>query len=180
MDAFKRLDRLKQRIKELKDGKVIDANHINVLLSEARQSEFDREWQHQKQLRKKKKPAGLNSGWKTKREIRLELLRATLAELEDNLVAELEKEQEAKQVRAAQVFMNAYCAAEEEGKNAWAAASAALQRNGFDREDVLIRCAREMRDMEVREMEELLIERFKATMTEEELEQQRMREEMER
>ena len=178
MDTIERLGRLQQRIRELEAGKVIDANHINVLLSKARQSEFDREWQHQKQLRKVKKPAALNFGWKTKREIRLELLRTTLAELQDSLVAELEKEQKARQVRAARVFMDAYSSAADEGKNAWAAANAALQRNGFEREDVLRRCGRGMRDVEVREMEELLIERFKAMLTQEEREQLRMLEEM--
>ncbi|MFC1779103.1 hypothetical protein ACFLZU_02010 [Thermodesulfobacteriota bacterium] len=177
MDAIKRLGRLQQRIKELEDGKTIDANHINVLLSEERQSEFDREWQHQKQLRKIKKPAALNSGWKTKREIRLELLRTTLAELQDNIVPDLEQEQKAKQVRAARVFMDAYSAAAEEGKNARAAANAALQRNGFEREDILRRRGCGMRDVEVLEMEELLIERFKATLTQEELDQLRMLEE---
>lgn len=180
MKAFERLNRLQQRIRELEAGKTIDANHINVLLSEERQSEFDREWQHQKQLRKKKKPAGLNSGWKTKREIRLELLRTTLAELEDNLVTELEKEQEVKQVQAARVFMDAYLAAKEKGKNALAAANAALQRKGFEREDALRRSGRKMRDVEVRKMEELLIKRHKAMLTEEELEQLRMLEEMDR
>ena len=294
MDTIERLDRLQQRIRELEAGKAIDANHINVLLSKARQSEFDREWQHQKQLRKVKKPAALNYyealhrqaaalmsrcktavmttepersalarlqskclaslhkthaeiravigkqpeltkwldrcladavagvvlldsrteeallenntalkaayeqlpilvgsrsadarvtieqrfGWKAKREIRLELLRTTLAELQDRLVDELEKEQKTRQVRAARVFMDAYFAAAKEGKNTWAAANAALQRNGFEREDVLRRCGRGMRDVEVREMEELLIERFKAMLTQEELEQLRMLEEM--
>lgn len=293
MDAIERLGRLQQRIRELEAGKVIDANHINVLLSEARQSEFDREWQHQKQLRKVKKPAALNHyealhrqaaalmsrcktavitsepersvlaklqskclaslhkthaeiravigkqpeltkwldrclagavagvvllesrteeallennttlkavyeqlpilvgsrsadarvtieqhfGWKSKREIRLELLRTTLAESEDSLLAELEKEQQASQVRAARVFMDAYSAAAKEGKNAWAAANAALQRNGFKREDVSRRGGRGMRDVEVREMEEQLIESIKATLTQEELEQLRMLEE---
>ena len=61
MKTIKQLDRLQQRIRELEACNAIDANHINVLLSEARQSEFDREWQHQKQLRKVKKPAALPS-----------------------------------------------------------------------------------------------------------------------
>jgi hypothetical protein len=61
MKATERLGRLQQRISELEAGKEIDANHINVLLSKARQSELDREWQHQKQLRKVKKPAALPS-----------------------------------------------------------------------------------------------------------------------
>ena len=108
----------------------------------------------------------------------MELLRTTLAELQDSLVAELEKEQKARQVRAARLFMDAYSAAAKEGKNAWTAANAALQRNGFEREDVLRRCGRGMRNVEVREMEELLIERFNAMLTQEELEQLRMLGEM--
>ena len=106
---------LSSALRSWKLVRTIDADRINALLSEARQKEFDKEWQHQKQLRKKKKPAGLNSGWKTKREIRLELLRTTLAELENNLVPELEKKQQARQVRAARVFMEAYSAAAEKG-----------------------------------------------------------------
>lgn len=57
MNAFERLERLEQRIAELRAGVEVDAKHINVLLSPAQQCEFDMEWQRQQTLRKAKKPA---------------------------------------------------------------------------------------------------------------------------
>ena len=55
-------------------------------------------------------------GWKTKRDIRLELLRKTLAELEAGLEAELEREQREREVRATRVFMDAFVAAKDTDK----------------------------------------------------------------
>ena len=111
-------------------------------------------------------------GWQTKRDIRLRLLRETLAELNDNLLAELEREQYKREVRAARVFMDAYVAAAKEGKNAMAAANAALQTNGFRRIDVQHSRGMNKRDSEVREMEEALLKQIEAAMTDEEREQQ--------
>jgi hypothetical protein len=110
-------------------------------------------------------------GWQTKRDIRLRLLRETLAELNDNLLAELEREQFKREVRAARVFMDAYVAAAKDGRNAMAEANAALQRNGFRRLDVQYSRGMNKRDREVREMEAALLKRFEAAMTDEEREQ---------
>jgi hypothetical protein len=61
MVTIERMGRLQQRIAELAAGADIDAGHINVLLSQARQREFDSEWQQQQALRKQTKPATLNT-----------------------------------------------------------------------------------------------------------------------
>ena len=285
LDTIERKGRIEQRISELEAGKEIDAKHINVLLSKARQQEFEAEWKRQQSLRKVKKPAALNEyetlhkqttallarclssasrtkaeqatliklqtkcvsaierahaeitkqikkratlaewldravadideivldtanqktvkhnntvlndgyerlpilvtskserrrvtqeerfGWQTKREMRLRLLRETLEELNTNLVAELEQEQHKREVRAARVFMDAYVAAAKDGKNAVAEANAALQRNGFRRLDVQYSRGMNKRDSEVREMEEALLKRIEAAMTDDEREQ---------
>ena len=110
-------------------------------------------------------------GWQTKRDIRLRLLRETLAELNDNLLAELEREQYKREVRAARVFMDAFAAAKKAGKNAWSEANAALQQNGFVRVDRIRARGTERRDREVREMEEALLKQIEAAMTDEEREQ---------
>jgi hypothetical protein len=110
-------------------------------------------------------------GWQTKRDIRLRLLRDTLNELNNNLLAELDKEQERKTIKAARIFLDAYFKAVDEQKNPWAEANAALQRNGFRREDQRWGRGFTKRDIEVREMEEALLKRFEAEMTEEEREQ---------
>lgn len=109
-------------------------------------------------------------GWKTKREIRLDLLRAILDKLNETLLDELEKEQFKRKVKAARVFMDAFCKARDEGKNAYSEANIALQRAGFPRTDYRSRGSSK-RDREVREMEEALLKRFEAEMTEEEREQ---------
>lgn len=109
-------------------------------------------------------------GWKTKREIRLDLLRQTLAELNDNAVEELEKEMYQREVKAARVFMDAFCKARDEGKNAYSEANIALQQAGFPRTYYRSRGSSKQ-DGEVREMEETLLKRFEAEMTEEEREQ---------
>ena len=110
-------------------------------------------------------------GWLTKRDIRLRLLRETLDELNTNLVEELEQEQHQREVRAARVFMDAFVSARKTNKNAWAAANAALQTNGFRRLDIQYSTGRNQRDSELRKMEEALLKRFEAEMTDEEREQ---------
>jgi hypothetical protein len=119
-------------------------------------------------------------GWQTKRDIRLRLLRETLDELNTNLVEELEQEQYKREVRAAQVFMDAFAAAKKVGKNAWSEANAALQQNGFMRVDRIRARGTERRDREVREMEAALMKRFEAAMTADEREQQAMSREYDR
>lgn len=113
-------------------------------------------------------------GWLTKRDIRLRLLRDTLNELNENLVAELEQEQQKREVRAARVFMDAFVKAGKEKKDGWVEGNAALQRNGFRRMDTQYSRGSNRRDREVREMEEALLKRFEAEMTEEEREQMAM------
>ena len=119
-------------------------------------------------------------GWQTKRDIRLRLLRETLTELNDNLLAELDKEQERKTIKAARIFLDAYFKAVDEQKNPWAEANAALQRNGFRREDQRWGRGFTKRDIEVREMEEALLKRFEAEMTDEEREQRALGREYDR
>ena len=110
-------------------------------------------------------------GWLTKRDIRLRLLRDTLNELNENLVAELEQEQQKREVRAARVFMDAFVKAKDSGKDAYSEANTALQRNGFRRLDTQHSRGSNRRDREVREMEEALLKRFEAEQTDEEREQ---------
>lgn len=113
-------------------------------------------------------------GWQTKRDIRLRLLGETLAEVNDNLLAELEQEQLKRQVREARVFLDAYFKAVDEKRNPMTAANAALQRNGFRRIDVQYSRGMNKRDSEVREMEEALLRRFEAEISDEEREQLKM------
>ena len=109
-------------------------------------------------------------GWKTKREIRLDLLRQILEDLNDRLLEEIKKEQFKREMKAARIYLDAFFKAKDEGKNAYSEANIALQRAGFPRTDYRSRGSSK-RDREVREMEEALLKRFEAEMTEEEREQ---------
>jgi len=257
LDTIDRIGRLQQRIRELEEGKEIDAKHIDLLLGDKGRKAFDAEWKRQQTLRKVKKPASLNNyealhkqatallarclaggaktkaeqastyklqdralpatlpsitldnkdkatikhnitlldglyeqlpilvssknerrrvsveerfGWKTKREIRLDLLRQILDDLNNRLLEEIKKEQFKREVKAARIYLDAFFKAKDEGKNAYSEANIALQRAGFPRTDYRSRGSSK-RDREVREMEEALLKRFEAEMTEEEREQ---------
>ena len=153
---------------ELRTGNQAAAKHSNAVLAELYEqlpilvtSKNERRRVTQEQ----------RFGWQTKRDIRLRLLRDTLNELNDNLVAELEQEQFQREVRAARIFMDAFCKAREAGKDGYSEANAALQRNGFRRLDTQYSRVSNRRDREVREMEEALLKRFEAEMTDEEREQ---------
>jgi len=110
-------------------------------------------------------------GWKTKREIRLDLLRQILDDRNDRLLEELKKEMYQREVKAARIYLDAFFKAKDEGKNAYSEANIALQRAGFPRTDNLVSRSMPKRDREVREMEEALLKRFEAEMTDEEREQ---------
>ena len=95
-------------------------------------------------------------GWKTIRDVRLEIFSQALADLQDGLVAGMEKLQRDSEVRAARVFMDVYTNAEKDGKNGWTNGNNALKRSGFNRLDGLNNNVGSKRDREVREMEDKL------------------------
>ena len=109
-------------------------------------------------------------GWKTKREIRLQLLQAELAALENNLLDDLAQELRRKDVHAAEVYLSGYFSAKE-GTSARSAANAALQRHGYPREDALRGRGGGERDREVRDMEAQLLTEFETELDADEREQ---------
>jgi len=110
-------------------------------------------------------------GWRTLREVRLDLLRATLEKLTKSSVEDILAQQRGSEVRAARVYMAAWAKAKTEGKNADSAGNIALRRSGFKRFDGQDRLGASKRDREVRLMEEAILARAEAAMTEEEREQ---------
>jgi hypothetical protein len=290
LNANSRIDRLQQRIAELKAGNEIDAKHINAVLGDEGVAAFDRLWAEQQALRKVKRPAALAAyetlhkqasallarcdssdaetkaaltsisklqikcheaihkahaaivtiitnnnglqqwldrdvvlklpsmltisalsgidvatvqhngrqldqlydqlpilvcsknerkrismeerfGWKTKRDIRIELMQQALTKLNHNIIAEIEKEQYQREVKAAKVFMDAYFKADDEGKNADSEANLALQRSGFPRTDLRSSKGIAKRGREIQQMEEDLISKFESAMTSDQREQ---------
>lgn len=130
------IERLQQRINELEDGASFEARDINALLSDEQQIELKRLWAEQQGLRKKHRPPKSLAdqqaiGWKTIREVRIEIYKMALAEAKGSLLTSLKLDQQRSEIKSAETFMNAFSSAKAEGKNAISAANIATRRAGF-------------------------------------------------
>jgi len=168
--------RIQERIEQLERGDALEARDINALLTKEQQQELKDAWTKQQALRKIHKPPKSNEeankiGWKTIREVRLEIYKQALQEAQDGVGDGIEKLLRQSELKAARVFMDAFSKAKEEDKNAWSAGNKALRRNGFNRIDGQSYSYSNKRDREVNEMEDSLRQRFENGLSEEEKEQ---------
>lgn len=172
-----RLERLQQRIQQIENDIEVDIRDINNLLTDEQQQRLKDLWTEEQQKRKDK--SYKKELWQTKKDIRLKVLRDVVRELDNNLLDELEKLAHQREVKAAKVFMDAYVDAKENNQNAMSKANIALQRAGFRPIDRTVHSISK-RDKEVRAIEEELLKRFEAEMTDEEREQRELLKETER
>ncbi|OJI06014.1 hypothetical protein [Polynucleobacter sp. MWH-Adler-W8] len=168
--------RIQERIEQLERGDALEARDINALLSKEQQQVLKDAWTKQQALRKIHKPPKSNEeankiGWKTIREVRLEIYKQALQEAQDGVGGGIEKLLHQSEVKAAHVFMDAFSKAKDEDKNAWSAGNIALRRNGFNRIDGQSYGYSNRRDREVKEMEDSLRERMEDDLSAEEKEQ---------
>ena len=167
--------RIQERIEQLVRGDTLEARDINALLTKEQQQELKDAWTVQQALRKIHKPPKSNEeaqkiGWKTIREVRLEIYRQALQEAQDGVGDGIEKLLHQSEVKASRVFLDAYFNAKE-GTNKWSAGNIALRRNGFNRIDGQSYSYSNKRDREVNEMEDSLRERMEDDLSAEEKEQ---------
>jgi hypothetical protein len=170
--------RLVSRLDELKAGKEVAARDIRALLTDEQIEEMDAAWAAQQELRKKKRARTKEEeqalGWKTKRDIYIEAYeRALKAATEDELAA-VEKRMFKAEVRQARVFLDAFFAKRDEGRewaSAWDFANNELTRAGLNRLDRRGVRTENKRDKEVREIEAQLLKQIEAEMTDYEREQ---------
>ena len=168
--------RIQERIDQLERDDALEARDINALLTKEQQQALKDAWTKQQALRKIHKPPKTNDqaqkiGWKTIREVRLEIYKQVLQEAQDGVGDGIEKLLHQSEVKAARVFMDAFSKAKEEDKNAWSAGNIALRRNGFNRIDGQSYSYSNKRDREVNEMEDSLRERMEDDLSAEEKEQ---------
>lgn len=163
-----RLDRLKERLAQIERDEEVDIRDINNLLEKEQQQRLKDLWTDEQAKRKNK--SYKKEEWKTKRDFRIAVLKEAINQIDDNLLNELEQLQYQREVKAARVFMDAFVEAKENEQNAWSKANIALQRAGFRPIDRNVNSVSK-RDREIRQIEEELIKRFEAEMTEEEREQ---------
>ena len=170
--------RLQWRITQLEAGDEISKRDIHAVLDEQQQQELASELAAQQALKKQgrartddeKKAAG----WKTIREVRIEVLKRALAKAEANELAALKKKQYDSEVRRGRIYLEAFSEARKDGKTTHAAhtwANNALTRAGLCRLDGRVVGDRSARDKAVRELEEKILQRARSEMTPDELKQ---------
>jgi len=169
--------RLRQRLEQLKNGEEVARRELETLLTTQQIEAWDAAWNEQKQLRKAKRARTKEEeaalGWKSKREITIEVIEAALNQAYDGLLDEFDRLLYKQEVRAAKIFMESYSTAIKEGRekhSAWLLANNDLTRAGLRRADGKDRMPAGLsdRDKEIWHLEESIKKRLIAEMTEEE------------
>jgi len=184
-------DRLRQRLEQLRNGEEVARRELESLLTAEQVEAWDAAWEQQKRLRKHKRARTKEEeqalGWKSKREITIEIVEAALNQAQNGLVEEYERLLKNAEIRQARIYLDTYSKARSKGAYPYSAdrqANNALTKAGLRRVDGQEVWAKMTpRDKEVLEMEQALKQHFIDTMTEEErkeyLEQQEILDEME-
>ena len=165
-------ERLKEAIKDLEAGVEVEAKKNKTLLNANQQKELDDAWTKQQALRKQHKPPKTEAekkkiGWKDKREVRIDIYKQALADLEENVFDIHLKQLDKEQAKATKAYLKGYFGATER-QDKDSAGKIEVQRAGFKVSSVT---SMSKRDLEVRKIEEELLKQFEAEMTDEEREQ---------
>ena len=184
LNHFQTKARLEARLAELESGVEIEARDIKVLLTDEQNEMLDRLWDEQQLIRKthktKSKAEADGLVWKTKKEIRIDVYKQAIAEAINSALDEILKEQHASEVRASNIFINAYGEALDKDKDGMVAGNIALVRNGFKRIDnETRRLGLNERDKEILAMENAIKDRIIKEMSADEFEQYQLAQEHE-
>lgn len=187
LDALQTADRLRRQLDKLLGEEDVAVRDLRALLTTQQTAAMDAAWQQQQALRKQKRARTEEEqralGWKTKREIQIEVVKQVLSEYEENELEELKNQLEGKTVKQSNIFLREFSAARTSGKEFWSAWSWAnneLVRSNLPRIDTQVINRVSLRDREVREMEDQILARIRSEMTEEEREQDDMLRECEK
>jgi hypothetical protein len=165
-------ERLKEAIKQLEAGIEVEAKKNKTLLNAKQQKELDDAWTKQQALRKQHKPPKTEVekkkiGWKDKREVRIDIYKQALADLEEDIFDIHLKQLAKEEAKATKAYLKGYFSATD-GQNKDSAGKISAQRAGFK---VSSGTSMSKRDLEVGRIEEELLKQFEAEMTDEEREQ---------
>jgi len=179
-------ERLANRLADLQSGKEVSARDIKALLDDEQVNAIQTAWSDQQALRKAKrarnKDEELALGWKTKRDIYVEVYELALMQAKANEQPAIEKRMKDAEVRQGRIYLEALGAALDAGKTgdqAQASANNELTRNGLNRIDGAFVRSASKRDRKVWAMEHALKAEIRKHMSAEELEQLELLEEHE-
>ena len=181
------MERIQKRIHQLELGEEVAVKDIKALLNAEQQQQLADALAAQVELKKNKRVRTDEEkqalGWKSIREVRLDVLRCALNAASDGLLADYERRLREKEVRQANIYLREYSDARKADKSVFAAqgtANNALTRAALPRIDGQAVRSVSKRDREVFAVEAQLKERIRSEMTAEELEQLDMLEGVER
>ena len=171
-------DRLSERLDDLRKGREVVARDLRALLTDEQVAVLDAAWAEQQVLRQSKRARTKEEeqalGWRSKREIQIEVLEQVVRQADDQMLEVLDELQEKTEIRQARIFLESYSKARAAGKSEAVARTLAnndLTRAGLRRADGKVVGHYNQRDRAVWELENKLRERQKAEMSAEELEQ---------
>ena len=165
------IQKIQKRIKQLENVKLLEARDINVLLNAKQLKELKNNWSKQQALRKIHRTPITEQdkkriGWKTIREVRLDILNNALVDANDSLLESFEKRLKALEVKRDKIYMKEVNKNIKDGVDKTTAALRAnneLTRHGLQKIDRMRnnKVGFSKRDREIREIEDDLRERFK-------------------
>jgi len=177
LDGTHITERLQKRLQQLHSGEEVARRDVESLLSREQVAAWDAAWALQKQLRKAKrartKEEEIRFGWKSKREVTMEVVKAALDAAGNNLVMEFRNLQHKAEVRRSRIFLNSYFAARDAGRDkegAWLLANNDLTRAGLTRLDgkPVTKARLSRRDEEISDLEQSVEKQLLDAMPEEE------------
>jgi hypothetical protein len=145
-------ERLRERLEQLEAGEEIAAKEIRSLLTPEQQQELEDAWKEQQELRKGKRARTAEEekelGWKTKREVRIEVFKRALKAADDGVDKEFERLQAEATKRQLKIYFEALDEAKKLGKDNTEAENYAnneLTRAGIRRMDYLQKLIEEIK-----------------------------------
>lgn len=178
LDDTHTISRITKRLEELEQDIEVSAKDFRAVLTQEQQDAYERAWEEQQALRKKKRARTKEEeralGWKSKREVRIDTLRQALEEAQGNAADVWEKKRLDVEVRQGRIYFDSVNNALTDGKDMRSAKNFAnneLTRAGLRRLDGQTVNHFSERDREVWELENFLIARERNKMSDEELEQ---------
>ena len=145
-------ERLRERLEQLEAGEEIAAKEIRSLLTPEQQKELEDAWKEQQELRKGKRARTVEEekelGWKTKRDVRVEVFKRALKAADDGVDKEFERLQAEATKRQLKIYFEALDEARKLGKDKTEAENYAnneLTRAGIRRMDYLQKLIEEIK-----------------------------------
>lgn len=180
------ISRLQGRIAQLEAGDEIAKKDIYALLTDAQQQALEDALAAQVELKKQKRARTEEEkqalGWKTIREVRLDIMRSALDEAQAGILGDYEQLQRKAELRQMRIYMDAINAMLAKGKDMKSAkiwANNELTRAGLPRLDRQMVMRKDKRDAEIAAEEAAILAQIKREMSPEELEQLELVEELE-